>query len=232
VRYQFVVLSYPAPLLSQYDDVKLLLEVSAVIFPGALQQHPGENGLRVWVDGTAEDHPEAGVRALATFQVVLGVLRTWDEEAGRLANEERRGLAPGSVRDEAGTQYVFLPSILCYRSTESAMTLARAAAAGVASSRLLQNALWLFGRENRACADFYMVHEFAEKELGGTKGIASTLDISVKSQKRFTGSVNNMSALQGGRHAVGENGAVTMDFAEQCGFARDLLKTWISLYGE
>lgn len=226
------MLSYPAPLICQYDDLKLVLEISSRIFPNVIRQHSGENGLRVWVDGTSEDHPEAGVRALAHFQVALGVLRTWSDGAGTLAHEERGGLATGSVRDENGTQYIFPPSTVLYTSTETVAPLAEAAATGIRASSRLRNALWLFGRENRTAADYYMIYEYAEAEFSGSKGVTRTLGMSGKLQKRLTNAMNNLSPLEGGRHAPQDEqkASVPLSLDAQRAVLGQLLKAWIRLY--
>lgn len=223
------MISYPAPALVQGDDEELLLEIAEIVLPGSLRRHAGENGLRIWVDGSSLDHPEAGVRALAAFQVSLGVLRAWDWEAGKLANEERRGLAGGSVRDEQGNQYIFLSAIFVYGDTSSALSLAESARLGVAASHNLETSLWLHGRENRTAADFYMIYECARQEFETPNNITAQLGISGKSQSRLRTSINNMSPLHGGRHATGSSQA-SMDLEAQAKLISDLLRAWLSLY--
>ncbi len=46
-------------------------------------------------------------------------------------------------------------------------------------SQNLRNALWLNGRANRTAADFYMIHEYAEMEYKGVKGIATTTGLTL-----------------------------------------------------
>jgi hypothetical protein len=224
------VISYPAPLLCQHDDAKLLLEIAEIVLPGSLRQYPNENGLRIWVDGDSTGHPEAGRRALAKFQISLGVLRAWRTEAGRLANEERRGLGPGSVRDETGNQYMFVGAILVYSNTDDALLLAAAASRGITASRRLENCLWIYGRESRTSADYYMIHEYAKQEFSGPTGVANNIGVSATSQSRLTRSINNMSPLEGGRHAIERNPDVPMDLDVQAQFVGDLLRAWIGMY--
>ena len=72
-----------------------------------------------------------------------------------------------------------------------------------------------------------MIHEYAEMEFGGTKGIDSSLGLSVKSQSRLTKSANNLSPLVGGRHAKGD-AVAPMDLDEQCEYVAELLRLWIA----
>jgi hypothetical protein len=100
---------------------------------------------------------------------------------------------------------------------------------GIDVSQNLRNALWLNGRANRTAADFYMIHEYAEMEYKGVKGIATTMGLSVNSQSRLTRSANNLSPLAGGRHATGSVDALlTLD--QQADWTADLLRRWIAQF--
>ena len=170
------MISFPAPALCQMADEDLVIEIGAVVFPDCIKRWPGENGLRLWVDGDPTD-PAAGAEALARFQTVLGVLRAWRSGAGELCDERRAGLGEGSVRDEANNQWVMVGPAIEYGIARGEIDeLAASAARGVGVSQNLRNALWLNGRANRTAADFYMIHEYAEAEFGGPKGIGPHLD--------------------------------------------------------
>lgn len=206
-----------------------MIEIGAVVFPDCMKRWPGENGLRVWVEGGPTD-PAAGVDALAKFQTVLGVLRAWRSGAGELRDERRAGLAAGSVRDEAGNQWVMVGTAIEYGITGGEIDkLAASARRGVDASQNLRNALWLNGRLNRTSADFYMIHEYAGEEFDGTRGISAALGLSVKSQSRLTKSANNLSPLAGGRHAKGDP-VVVMTLNEQREYVAGLLRLWIAKY--
>ncbi len=223
------MISFPAPALCQGADEDLLLEIGSIMFPGCITRWPGENGLRLWVEGKPTD-PAAGAEALARFQTVLGVLRAWGPRAGELRDERRRGLGEGSVRDEAGNQWVTVGQAIEYRMADGEVEkLAAAAAQGINTSQNLRIALWLNGRTNPISADFYMVLEYAEREFIGRKGVSSALGLSKNSLDRLGTSANNLSPLAGGRHA--NDGVVpTMGLDEQREYIAELLRRWIAQY--
>jgi hypothetical protein len=203
--------------------------MGSVLFPGCIRRWPGENGLRIWVEGDPSDsrtHSEA----VAVFQTVLGVLRAWCADAGILRDESRGGLGDGAVRDDSGNQWLKLGTAVYYETAKGDIeVLSVAARRGIEVSQNLRNALWLNGRANRTAADFYMIHEYAEQEFGGAKGVSSALGLSVKSQNKLTRSANNLSPLSGGRHAQG-NSDVVMALDEQQEYVARLVYLWISLY--
>jgi len=222
------MISYPAPALCQGSDVEVLLHIGSIVFPERIKRDPSENGLRIWIEGDPKDI-ESGIAALAQFQIVLGILRAWKTEAGQLADEQRRGLGKGSVRDEMGKQYFVLGSVISYNFPDDVEPLAVAASSGVQNSEPLRNSLWLNGRQGRTSADFYMIYEYAQRELHGTAGINAKLGLSRKLQQRLTNAANNLSPLEGGRHATGQV-AACMTLDEQADFISDLLRSWILLY--
>jgi len=225
------VIGFPAPALCQSADEDLLIEIGAVVFPGCIKRWPGENGLRLWVEGDPTD-PVAGADAVAKFQTVLGVLRAWRSGSGELRGERRAGLGGGPVRDEAGNQWVMVGPAIEYGIMGGEIEkLAANARHGIRVSQNLRNALWLNGRRTRTAADFYMIHEYAREEFGDTKEISAALGLSVKSQSRLTKSANNLSPLEGGRHAASRNDAVaTMTLDEQREYIAGLLRQWIAQY--
>ncbi len=224
------MIGFPAPALCQSADEDLLIEIGAVVFPGCIKRWPGENGLRLWVEGDPTD-PAAGADAVAKFQTVLGVLRAWRSGAGELRGERRVGLGGGTVRDEAGNQWVMVGSVIEYGIMGGEIEkLAANARRGVDGSQYLRNALWLHGRPARTAADFHMIHEYADEEFHGTKGISAALGLSGKSQSRLTKSMNNLSPLAGGRHASRNDVVATMTLDEQREYIAGLLRQWIALY--
>lgn len=224
------MISFPAPALTQGADEELLIEIGATIFPGCVKRRPGENGLRILVDGEPTS-PAARVDAVAKFQTTLGVLRAWRPEAGELREETRAGLGEGTVRDEEGNQWVSVGVARSYATMGGEIqALAASARNGIATSRTLPNALWLNGRMNRISADFYMIHEYAKKEFGSREAIAKTLGISSNAQSRLAQSANNLSPLLGGRHAQIEGKVVPMTQDEQREFVAQLLRSWINWY--
>ena len=74
-----------------------------------------------------------------------------------------------------------------------------------------------------------MIHEYAVQEFGGTKGVRDALGLSVTSQDRLTSAANNLSPLEGGRHAGGSSApAMTLD--EQSEYVAELMRLWIGRY--
>jgi hypothetical protein len=206
-----------------------MIQLGAIIFPGCIHRHRSENGLRLWVDGNPTD-PNTASAAAARFQTVLGVLRAWRSGAGELVDERRAGLGVGPVRDEAGTHWVMAGPAIAYGIVGGEIEqLAFEARSGIAKSDHLRNALWLNGRASRTAADFYMIHEYAEREFGGAKGITSSLGISGNAQSRLTQSANSLSPLEGGRHAKFDAPApLTLD--DQREFVANLLRRWLARY--
>ncbi|NMI00160.1 hypothetical protein [Pseudonocardia acidicola] len=223
------MISFPAPALCQGADEDLLIEIGGVVFPGCIKRSQGENGLRLWVEGGPTD-PAVRIDALAKFQTVLGVLRAWRSGAGERRDEMRAGLGDGPVRDEDGNQWILAGSTISYGIMGGEIEkLAAGARLGLDASQNLRNALWLNGRLDQTAADFYMIHEYAEEEFGGTRGITDVLGLSGKSQSSLTKSANSLSPLAGGRHAKADAvAAMTLD--EQCEYVAELLRLWIAQY--
>lgn len=226
--YLGTVISYPAPEMCQGADEDLMVRIGEVVFPGRIQRWPTENGLRIWVDGHP-NCPDSRNSAVAIFQTVLGVLRSWRADAGELHEEARGGVGAGSVRDEAGNQWVSVGTVMDYSVADREIeNFAFQSRAGIEASGNLSNALWLNGRTGRSSADYYMIHEYAEFEFQDKKGIRDALGISVKSQEKLTWSANRLSPIAGGRHAqVSDHGA--LDLNGQKAFTARLLREWICL---
>ena len=74
-----------------------------------------------------------------------------------------------------------------------------------------------------------MIHEYAEAEFGGPKGIRTALGLSIKSQSNLTSSANNLLPLAGGRHAKG-GAEAAMGLDDQREYIAQLLRSWISQY--
>lgn len=219
-------ISFPAPALCQGGDQDLLVAIGDIAYPSFVERPSNENGLRLWVEG---DRSDPGSKALATamFQTLLGALRAFRAEAGELRDEQLAGLGAGSVRDEAGNQWVEVGTVREFATlggeVEAFATDLRAA---IANSQALRNALWLNGRPGRTAADYYMIHEYAQGNLGGKRGVRAALGISGHAQEKLTGSANNLSPLEGGRHAKGI-GSASWSLEEQRAFTADLLRRWI-----
>lgn len=223
------MISFPAPALCQGADEDLLVEVGAVVFPGCIKRWPGENGLRIWVDGHPTDS-RAAVDARDRFQIVLGVLRAWRRDAGELVEERRAGLGELSVRDDSGNQWVKVGPAIAYVTTgEEVATLAANASRGIGTSHNLRDALWLYGKANRTAADFYMIYEYAKREFGGPKRIREALGLSDDFQERLTKSANNLPPREGGRHVEGRV-AAPMGLNEQGEYVAQLLRLWMAQY--
>lgn len=224
--------SYRAPELCQFADEDLLIQIGRVIFPGAVKRWPTENGLRIWVkpESQGPNDPRSRNEALAIFQTMLGILRSWRGVAGELRDETRGGLGAGSTRDEAGNQWLAVGPAIDYGFQDGQIeALATRARRGIDTSQHLRNALWLNGRANRTSADYYMIHEYAAMEFGGTKGIRDVLGISLNAQSKLTQSANSLSPLHGGRHAKGVS-AAPLSLESQRLFTKDLLRRWIDTY--
>jgi hypothetical protein len=221
-----VLISFPAPALCQGGDEDLLVAIGDIVYPGFVRRPSKENGLRLWVEGDPSD-VESRALATAMFQTLLGALRAFRAEAGELREEQLAGLGAGSVRDEAGNQWVGVGTVRVFATFGSEVeAFATRVRAAIAKSQGLRNGLWLNGRLGRTAADYYMIHEYAEADLGGTKGVRDTLGISASAQERLTASSNNLSPLEGGRHARG-TGFASLSLEEQRAFIAELLRCWI-----
>lgn len=84
-------------------------------------------------------------------------------------------------------------------------------------------------RLNPTAADFYMIHEYAEEEFCGTKGIEGKLGLSIKSQNRLTQSASSLSPLEGGRKLKGGK-SVPMTLDEQRKYVAERLRLWLARY--
>jgi hypothetical protein len=105
-------------------------------------------------------------------------------------------------------------------------TYANLAKLAMARSVQLADALWLNGRRDRNAADFYMIYEYAEDDLGGRSAIVKTLGVSDNDIKRLRGSANNLAPTDGGRHAKG-SGTPEWSLDRQREFIGRFLKQWI-----
>ena len=213
----------PAPALCQGSDEELIIEIGAVIFPGFVQRDPGVNGLRLKLEGDYKDDSLLKTAA-DQFQMRLGVLRAWRPMAGQRVDEVRPGIGPSSIRDEHGNQLVMVGSVIAYATFGSEVeAYAREAKLASEHSPHLRNALWLNGRRDRNAADFYMVYEYAEDDLGGRKVIVAALGVTDNDIKRLRNSANNLAPTDGGRHAKG-SGTVEWGLDDQMEFIARFLK--------
>ena len=139
----------------------------------------------------------------------------------------RPGIGQGSIRDEHGNQVIIAGSAIAYTTFGSEVkTYASLAKLAIAHSTRLADALWLNGRRDRNAADFYMIYEYAEGDLGGRRAIVKALGVSDKDITRLRGSANNLAATDGGRHAKG-SGTPEWSLDRQRQFIGRFLKGWI-----
>jgi len=165
--------------------------------------------------------------ARATFQTLLGVLRSWRTAAGELQIERLDGLGAGPVRDEGGNQWLSVgPAIAHIRMGGEIEHFAEMARDALKRSDALGNALWLNGRAGRSAADYYMIHEYACAEFVHRKGVTEALGVSGNDQERLRASANNLSPLHGGRHAQSD-GPVPWNLERQREFCAGLLRRWM-----
>lgn len=217
----------PAPALCQGADEDLIIEMGAFIFPGFVQRNLGANGLRLKLGG---DYKDGSLLRTAAdrFQTLLGVLRAWRPLAGQRVDEVRPGIGPGSSRDEHGNQLVMVGSAIAYATLGSEVeAYAREAKLASEHSPHLRNALWLNGRRDRNAADFYMVYEYAEDDLGGRKAIVAAVGVTDNDIRKLRNSANNLAPTDGGRHAKGSRTA-EWGLDDQMEFVARLLKRWIA----
>lgn len=216
----------PAPALCQGADEDLIIEMGTIIFPGFVERTPGANGLRLKLEGNYRDDSLLKTAA-DQFQVLLGVLRAWRPLAGQRVDEVRPGIGTGSIRDDHGNQVVMVRSVIEYTIFGSEVEVyAREAKLASERSPQLRNALWLNGRRDRNAADFYMVYEYAEDDLGGRKAIVEALGASDNDITRLRNSANNLAPTDGGRHAKG-SGIVEWGVKSQMEFVAGFLRRWI-----
>lgn len=216
----------PAPALCQGEDEDLMVEMGGVIYPGFVGRVPGANGLRLTLEGDYRDERLAELAA-DQFQTLLGVLRAWSSLAGQRVDEVRPGIGHGSIRDERGNQVIMLGRAIDYDTLGSDVkTYAGLAKLAIGRSVRLADALWLNGRRDRNAADFFMIYEYAEDDLGGRPSIVKALGVSDNNIKRLTRSANNLAPTDGGRHANGmETAKWSLDRQRQ--FIGRFLKAWI-----
>jgi hypothetical protein len=221
------VISYKAADLCQGADEDLLLVMGDIVFPGLVSRRDGENGLWLSVNGTTPDERSRN-KAEAQFRTLLGVLRAWRSVAGELVDERRGGLGQGAARDAQGNQWLSVGPAIAYAIVGGEdRSYAENAASAIKASPHLRNALWLNGRTNRTAADFYMIYDYAKRDLDGSKGITARLGISGNQQGDFTQSANHLSPLEGGRHLKPQL-AAPWTLAEQQEFIADMLRRWIA----
>lgn len=221
---------FEAPPLCQAADTDLLATFGAEIFPGFVHRKPGENGLRLGVNGSATD-PAAEALAAERFQILLGVVRSWNALAGQRADELTTAIGPGAIRDEDGNQTVRVGVARHYQDTElEVVGYAQCAKRACEGSEHVRNALWLNGRRDRNAADFYMIYEYAKKEFGKDAAIVAALSITGNDLTRLRSSANNLAPREGGRHANG-SGPVTWPLDQQKEFVAKFVKAWVTYSG-
>ncbi len=216
----------PAPALCQYADEDLMIEMGSVIYPGFVDRVQGANGLRLTLEG---DYRNERLLELAAdqFQTLLGALRAWRPLAGQRVDEIRPGIGQGSIQDEHGNQVIMARSAIAYITSGSEVkTYANLARLAITRSTQLADALWLNGRRDRNAADFYMIYEYAEDNLGGRGAIVKALGVSDNDITRLRGSANNLAPTDGGRHAKGF-GTPEWSLDRQREFIARFLKEWI-----
>lgn len=216
----------PAPTLRQLADEDLALAIGAVLFPGFVHRLADKNGLFLKVVGPIDDR---GLRDVAAkrFQIVLGLVRAWRPIAGEREDEVRPGIGSGPIRGDDGGQLVEIgPAIEYVVSPGEVEAFARRAATAVASSDRLRSAVWLLGRRDRNSADYFMIHELATHDFGGTDGVRQALSVSAKDLDRLTRSANNLAPEEGGRHAGGTRDA-EWGLEVQRDFIATFLRRWI-----
>jgi hypothetical protein len=218
----------PAPELVQFADEELLIALGSVVNPGFIERNPGGNGLRLRVEGDFKD-PALRTKAGDEFQVLLGALRAWRPIAGQRKDElSHSGVGSGSIRDDQGNQAVGVASVISYAIVDHEFTtFANQVKVACDAGPFIRNALWLNGRRDRNAADFYMIYEYAEEDLGGAKAVAAALGVSNRDITRLTRSANNLAPADGGRH-VRMSGTAEWTLAEQREFITRFLQRWIT----
>lgn len=222
-----MVAYFPAPALCQGADEDILIELGAIILPDFVLRLSDANGLRLRLEGDYRD--EALLKIAADqFQILLGILRAWRSVAGERVDEIRPGIGQGPIRDEHGNQLVKLRSAIAYMTAGSEVkAYARDVRLALQSSLHLRNALWLHGRRDRNSADFFMIYEYAEKDLGGQNSIVATLGVTNNDIERLTRSANNLAPTEGGRHAK-STGTAVWNLGAQREFIAGFLRKWIT----
>ena len=217
----------PAPALCQGADEDLIIEMGVTIFPGFIQKNSNAKGLWLKLEGNYKDESLLKIAA-DQFQVLLGVLRAWNSFAGKRVDEIRPGIGLGSIQDEYGNQLVKAESVISYRVCDSEIDeYVRRAKLATEYSLSMRNALWLNGRRDRNAADFYMVYEYAEEDLGGRKTMVKALGITDEDIRRLRYSANNLAPIDGGRHAKG-SGTAEWALEDQMKFISRFLTEWIT----
>ncbi len=222
------MLRLSAPRLCQGDDENVILEIGAAIWPGLLRRIPGQRGLCIELEG---DYRDESLEKDATrkFQMLLGVLRAWRPSAGHRVDEISPGSGPGPIQDENGNQLirvVGIPNHSRFGGEVEAFARDAAAALEREGSQRLGDALSVFGRRDLDAAAFFNVYEYAQREFTSPKGIGSALDVTQNELGKLTNSANNLSPVEGGRHAK-TSGNPPWTLSEQKEFVAKLLRNWI-----
>ena len=218
---------FPAPNLCQGADEDLIIEMGEIIFPHFVHGQSRRNGLSLKLEGDYKDDSLLEIAA-NRFQILLGILRAWDPMAGQRADEIRPGIGPGSIRDDRGNQVIKVGCVIDYTRIRSEVKgYAWEAKLAIEHSLQLHNALWLNGRRDRNAADFYMVYEYAEDDLGGRKKIIQALRVTDNEITRLKSSANNLTPTDGGRHAKG-SGTAEWSLDDQREYTARFLKKWIA----
>lgn len=210
------------------------MEVGAVLDPGLVRRHEGENGLRLWVEGGAGE--EAAGEAFRRFRVLLGVVRVWKPAAGELVVEREASLGSGAARDEAGNQTIHLGIALMYvrfpGDLEGFTSRVREA---IDRHPRLSDAVGIYGKGNRDAADYFNIGELCAADFGRSSiAVVQQLGIGLDELKLFKWSANNLSATDGGRHAIQNRinrpptpGAVAWSLDEMRDFVARVIRAWI-----
>lgn len=202
------------------------MTIADVLYPGLLHNDDNDGGLRLWIGGSlADDLQEKEQLTRQQFDEALGVLRA--SKFGR--GEVQDKVARSPAWDSKGNVVVRVGTVKAYvRFGDEEAEFARRAKGSAVRSHRLRSALILHGKANRTAADFYNIYEYAEDEFGGEAQVRKALGISRRKQRLFRAAANNLSPLDGGRHAANTNpGAVRMTPVDLAEFAADLLRSWI-----
>ena len=216
-----------APELCQGEDQNLMVQMAEIIFPGFVIQDKSKNGLELCLSGDFRDQ-NLRTEALKTFQLLLGILRAWNPSAGKRCDETNQGLGLAIARDENGNQASPIGYAQEYINPRYPVDqYSRWAARAVKSSSSIRNAFWINGRRDRTSADYYMIFEYAKKELGGENNMKYLFGISQSEIVELRKAANNLCPTLGGRHAPGNQSIVTWGLKEQNIFISTLLSKWI-----
>lgn len=202
------------PELCSGDEADVLIETgNRMLGDEVFLRQPQHNG--VWVRtpyAVDELRNERGkvdwsrpmAKGLSIFQLCLGALRTWQTDFGTLREEWNRVFGFGNFWDiESNARYAVVSPAIDYTSSNRRKRdgIVRAIYSAADKSDRFCDAVVLYGRSNREAAEYYMIWELVEMDLGHKNRVDKRLGIPQGLYDKVRRSCCSLPPTLGGRHA-------------------------------